>query len=140
MEPSPTATTVAVDPRHVSYAHVMYALHAASIVIAVIGTAVVVKAFLFSAPGIIAIIMNYARRARVRGTWLDSHFRWQRYTFWMAFIALVAARLAFGLLLLIGFGGPLLFCYLLIGLWVTWRTARGWLALRNDRSAPNSYF
>ena len=78
------STTTAVDPRHVSYTHLMYALHAASIVIGIASTALIVTAFLFGLPSIIAVIMNYVRRSDARGTYLESHFRWQLRTFWVA--------------------------------------------------------
>jgi hypothetical protein len=34
------------------------------------------------------VIINYVKRGDVRGTWLETHFRWQIRTFW--FGALVA--------------------------------------------------
>ena len=37
----------------------------------------VVGAFLTGWPSIIAVILNYVKRSEVRGTWLESHFRWQ---------------------------------------------------------------
>ena len=39
-------------------------------------------AFLTGWPSIIAVILNYVKRGDVRGTWLESHFRWQIRTFW----------------------------------------------------------
>lgn len=140
MEISPTDTTVAVDPRLVSYTHLMYGLHAASILIGIASTALIVTAFLFGLPSIIAVIMNYVRRAIVRGTWLESHFRWQLRTFWIAVAAFLAATLLFGpfAIILIGIP-PLLLSYFLIGIWVTYRTARGWLALKDGRIMPNTF-
>lgn len=127
-------TTVAVDPRHVGYAQIMYMLHAASIAIGVLSTAFIVTAFLFGAPSIIAVIMNYARRAQVRDTWLESHFRWQLRSFWFALIAFVAASLAFWPLTLVLIGWPLLLLsYFAIGAWAIYRIARGWVALNNHR-------
>lgn len=141
MSESPTATTVAVDPRHVSYTHLMYALHAASIVVGVLSTTFIVTAFVFGLPSIIAVVMNYVRRSEVRGTWLESHFRWQVRSFWIALAALVGATLVFGPFALILIGIPfLLLSYFLIGIWVAYRVARGWLALKDGRSMPNSNF
>ncbi|MEO6080155.1 MAG: hypothetical protein ABIQ86_10295 [Steroidobacteraceae bacterium] len=137
MDDSPAATTVAVDPRHISYAHVMYALHAATIVIGIVSAAMIVTAFVFGLPSIIAVIMNYVRRPQVRGTWLDSHFSWQLRTFWIAAAAFIGVSLLFGPLVLILIGIPLLVVsYLLIGIWVAYRVARGWLALKDGRSMP----
>jgi uncharacterized membrane protein len=140
MDNSPTATTVAVDPRHVSYTHIMYALHAASIVIGIASTALIVTAFLFGLPSIIAVIMNYVRRSEVRGTWLESHFRWQLRTFWIAVVAFLGASLLFGpfAIILIGIP-PLLLSYFLIGIWVAYRTGRGWLSLKDGRIMPNTF-
>jgi uncharacterized membrane protein len=127
-------TTVAVDPRHVGYTQIMYLLHAASIAIGVLSTAFIVTAFVFGLPSIIAVIMNYARRSRVRDTWLESHFRWQRRTFWFALLGLVAASLAFWPLVLVLIGIPLLLLsYFAIGVWAIYRIARGWIALNNQR-------
>ncbi len=141
MDNSSTATTVAVDPRHVSYTHIMYALHAASIVIGIVSTALIVTAFLFGLPSIVAVIMNYVRRAEVRGTWLESHFRWQLRTFWIGVVTFFAATLLFGpfAIILIGIP-PLLLSYFLIGIWVAYRVARGWLSLNKGRGMPNTNF
>ena len=46
--------------------------------------ATVVGSFLFGWPSIIAVILNYIKRGEARGTWLESHFRWQIRTFWFA--------------------------------------------------------
>src|SRR5688572_24350660 len=86
---SSTATTVAVDPRHVSYTHVMYALHAVSVLTGAAGSAFIATYFVFGLPSIIAVVMNYVRRPAVRGTWLESHFRWQLRTFWLTLLVLV---------------------------------------------------
>ncbi|MEO8313996.1 MAG: hypothetical protein ABI645_04285 [Pseudomonadota bacterium] len=132
-------TTVAVDPRHVGYTQIMYALHAASIAIGVLSSAFIVTAFVFGVPSIIAVIMNYARREKVRGTWLESHFRWQLRSFWFALVAFLAASLAFWPLTLILIGWPLLLLsYFVIGAWAIYRIARGWNAVNNHRPMPLS--
>jgi NAD(P)-dependent dehydrogenase (short-subunit alcohol dehydrogenase family) len=58
------------DPSLVTYTHVVYALHAASLLVGVLGAATVVGSFLLGIPSLVAVIMNYARRSDVRGTWL----------------------------------------------------------------------
>ena len=116
----------------------MYLLHAVSIAIGILSTALIVTAFVFGVPSIIAVIMNYARRNQVRDTWLDSHFRWQRRTFWIALLALVVTTLVFGPFVLILIGIPLLWIsYLAIGVWAIYRIARGWIALNNQRRVPS---
>src|SRR5215510_13718971 len=66
----------------VSWTHAIYALHALSLLTGIFTMASVVGAFLTGWPSIIAVILNYVKRGEVRGTWLESHFRWQIRTFW----------------------------------------------------------
>src|SRR5215510_13567689 len=67
-----------------TYVHVMYGLHALAGLIGITSAATIIGVFIFGLPSIVAIIMNYVRRDAVRGTWLDTHFEWQRRTFWTA--------------------------------------------------------
>jgi uncharacterized membrane protein len=138
MEPSPyDVTTVAVDPRQVSYTHLMYGLHAIAVLMGILTAASIVGQFLFSLPSIIAVIMNYARRSAVRDTWLASHFSWQLRTFWWSFGWMALAWLLFGPLLLIFIGYPLLvLSALIVGAWVAYRILRGWMALAGERRMP----
>ncbi|HJQ84788.1 MAG TPA: hypothetical protein VKA21_11970 [Candidatus Binatia bacterium] len=106
--------------------HIMYALHAFSAIMGIISSAAVVTAFLTGWPSIIAVVLNYAKRADARGTFLESHFRWQIRTFWFAVLWVVVALM----LVMTIIGIP--FAWLLIigtGIWVLYRLARGWLAL-----------
>src|SRR5499426_4630894 len=64
----------------------IYALHALSLLTGILGAATIVGAFLIGWPSIIAVILNYVKRSEVRGTWLESHFRWQIRTFWWGFL------------------------------------------------------
>ena len=66
----------------VSWTQLIYALHALSLFVGIVGAATVIGAFLTGWPSIIAVILNYVKRSDVRGTWLESHFRWQIRTFW----------------------------------------------------------
>src|SRR5688572_24955333 len=83
-QPPPlTGASRAVAPQSlIDWTQIIYALHALSLVIGILGTATVVGAFLFAPTSIIAVIMNYIKRSEAHGTWLDSHFRWQIRTFW----------------------------------------------------------
>ena len=118
----------------VSWTHLIYALHAFSLLTGIITTATVVGAFLTGWPSLIAVVLNYVRRNEVRGTWLESHFRWQLRTFWWAFGWMVLAFIVFGPLVLIFIGYPLLvLSTLAVGLWAAWRIGRGWMALRDGR-------
>ena len=64
-------------------------LHAFSLLMGIVGAATVVGAFLTGWPSIIAVILNYVKRSEVRGTWLESHFRWQIRTFWFGLLWVV---------------------------------------------------
>jgi uncharacterized membrane protein len=106
--------------------HIIYALHAFSAVMGVVSSAAVVTAFLTGWPSILAVILNYAKRSAVRGTFLESHFRWQIRTFWFALLWVVVATI----LVVTIIGIPLAWILVLFtGLWVLYRIARGWLAL-----------
>jgi uncharacterized membrane protein len=133
------AAPAEVDPALVTLTHVIYALHASAILIGVLGSVVVVGAFLFGVPSIIAVIINYVKRSDVRGTFLDSHFRWQIRTFWFAMLwAATGILVLFGLgLLVIGLVlGPAILAA--TGLWVIYRIVRGWLALNDRKPVPSS--
>jgi uncharacterized membrane protein len=125
------------SPSLVTLTHVIYALHALSLVIGAFGAASVVGSFLLGWPSIIAVIINYVKRAQVRGTLLESHFRWQIRTFWYALLwVLVAVLISFPLMpVLIGFvTWPAMM--LALGVWAIYRIARGWLALRDRQPMP----
>jgi uncharacterized membrane protein len=124
--------TAVPRPALVRLTHVIYALHAVSLVTGIIGAATVVGAFLTGWPSIIAVILNYVKRGEARGTWLESHFRWQIRTFWFGLLW-VALCLVF-VVLTLGIG--LLVAWLplaVVGLWFIYRVARGWLELKDRR-------
>src|SRR5258708_32310693 len=73
----------------VGWTQAIYALHAFSLLTGILGAASVVGAFLTGWPSIIAVILNYAKRSEARGTWLESHFRWQIRTFWFGLLWIV---------------------------------------------------
>lgn len=129
------AVTQAVVPSQglVQLTHVVYGLHAFSAVMGVLGPAFIVTAFLTGWPSIIAVIINYVKRSDTRGTYLDSHFGWQIRTFWYAvlwaLIGVILVITVIGMLI----GVPLL---LLLGLWVLYRIARGWVTLAHDKPMP----
>ncbi len=121
------------DQGLITLTHVIYALHAFSALTGLAGSVFVVTAFLTGWPSIIAVILNYAKRSDVRGTFLDSHFGWQIRTFWYALLWSVIA-----ILLLVTIIG-LLFAWVMaviVGLWVLYRILRGWLALVSRRPMP----
>jgi uncharacterized membrane protein len=126
--------TTVPDPSLITVAHVVYALHAVSLIIGAMGAATIVGSFLFGWPSIIAVIINYVKRSEARGTFLESHFRWQIATFWYALLWAMLSMLVSLLLtpVLIGFLiWPLLMFAL--GIWAIYRVARGWLTLREGK-------
>ena len=119
-------------PSLVTVANVVYALHTVSLVIGAFGAATVVGAFLFGWPSIIGVILNYVKRGEARGTWLESHFRWQIRTFWFGFLWAALC----GLFVLVTFFVGVLVVWIPLGflaIWFIYRIARGWLALRDRR-------
>lgn len=104
--PSPEAKLASLK----TLSHVIYGIYALS---------------LFSGvPAIVGIVLNYIKLGDARGTWLESHFRWQIRTFWWAVLWSII-----GMITLIVFVG-----WVVLGVtyvWVIYRIAKGWLKL-ND--------
>jgi len=121
------------DASLVTLTHVTYALHALGLAIGAFGASTVIGAFVFGWPSIVAVIVNYIKRGDARGTWLESHFRWQIRTFWYALLWVLVAGLVF--LTVIGMPVSLLMIFIL-GLWAIYRIARGWLRLRDRMAMP----
>jgi uncharacterized membrane protein len=131
---SGAAGTVAVDESLITYTHTIYALHALSVLIGISTAVTVVGSFVMGIPSIVAVIMNYARRRATYGTVLESHFRWQIRTFWFALLwAVIIWAVSLPLfLVLIGF--PIFWVsFAALEIWIIYRVARGWLALRDRR-------
>ena len=117
-------------PDLVTVTHLVYALHALSILIGVTSAATIVGAFVFGVPSIIAVVINYVKRGEAKGTFLESHFRWQIRTFWFALLWCVIG----GMLFITLIGIPLAIgVFFAAGVWAIYRIARGWLALRDQR-------
>ena len=73
---------------------------------------------------IVAIVLNYIKIDEVKGTWLESHFRWQIRTFWWSLLWFALGMLTW--IILIG--------WVILGvacIWFIYRIAKGWLKL-ND--------
>ena len=120
-EPMPSVVTVA---------NIVYALHALAIVVGIAGTATIVGSFIGSVPSIVAVILNYVKRGDSRGTWAESHYRWQIRTFWFAVLWFGIAVLLIVTILGAVIGIPIL---VVLTLWLIYRIARGWLRLRDKR-------
>ena len=119
----------------VTLTHVIYGLHAFSALTGLLGAAFIVTAFLSGWPSIVAVVLNYVKRGDTRGTYLESHFRWQIRTFWFALLWVAVAVLA-GLTIV---GLPLAWIVALgAGLWVLYRIVRGWLRLVSEKGMPSA--
>ena len=126
-----------VDPGLVRYTHWIYGLQALSVLSGVLGSQSIVGRFLFGLPSIVAVIMNYVRRAEARGSWLESHFRWQIRSFWFALLWVVVTSICAAPLLIVGIGVVVVWIgFGLTGLWILYRVIRGWLALRAAQPVP----
>lgn len=127
---SPASSATASDL--VTWAHVVYGLHAFSLLTGILGAATVIGAFLTGWPSIIGVILNYIKRGAVQGTWLESHFRWQIRTFWFGLLWVVLCIL----FVLFTFGLGIFLVWIPAGIltiWFIYRIVRGWMALRDRK-------
>ena len=125
------------DPRDqaglVKLTHLIYLLHTIAVVIGITSAATIVGAFVFGLPSIVAVILNYIKRSETRGTYLESHFRWQIRTFWFALLWCVLA----GVLFVTFIGIPIAIAIAAVaGIWVIYRVVRGWMALNDGKPMP----
>ena len=72
---------------------------------------------------VIGLIVNYIKQDDVRGSWLESHFRWQKSTFgygllWIVIGISTTWFLGIGYVVLAG-----------VTIWLMYRIARGWIYL-----------
>jgi uncharacterized membrane protein len=75
---------------------------------------------------IVAVVINYVKIDEVKGTVLESHFRWQIRTFWFGLLWGVIG----GALTLIFIGFAILFAD---AVWIIYRIVKGWLNLNDNR-------
>jgi uncharacterized membrane protein len=74
----------------------------------------------------VGVIIDYVKRDDARGTWLESHFRWQIRTFWWSLLwAVIGGILAF---ILVGFA-----ILAIAAIWMIYRIVKGWLRLAERR-------
>jgi uncharacterized membrane protein len=121
------------NPNLVSLTYLIYGLHLFSAITGVISSAFIVTAFLTGWPSILAVILNYIKRAETQGTYLESHFSWQIRTFWYSLLWLLIA----GALTITVIGIPLAFLMVVgVGVWVIYRFIRGFIQLSNNQAMP----
>jgi len=122
------------DEGLITYTHAIYALHSLAVLIGITTAASIVGSFVCGIPSIVAVVMNYARISATRGTFLESHFRWQIRTFWFTLLwALIIWAVTLPLFLVL-IGIPLFFVFFgALAIWIIYRVVRGWMALRDRR-------
>src|SRR5512143_4139894 len=109
-------STAAAEESVFNWTQFIYGLHAFSLATGIIGSATVIGAFLTGWPSIIAVILNYVKRSDARGTWLESHFRWQIRTFWYGLIWVGIC----GLFIVFTLGIGIIIAWLPLGLVAIW--------------------
>ncbi len=100
--------------KEIDLTHIIYALMAISFVTGGLGS-------------IAAIIVNYVKIDDIKGTWLESHFRWQMRTFWWGLLWGVLSMLL--MLVVIGF-----FTMIALVIWLIYRIAKGWIRLNDGKA------
>jgi uncharacterized membrane protein len=75
---------------------------------------------------IVAIVMDYVKKDEAKGTWLESHFRWQIRTFWFGLLWGVLGAIL--LLVLVGW-----FVLVADAIWIIYRIVKGWLNLAENK-------
>lgn len=74
---------------------------------------------------IMGIVLNYIKDEDVKGSWLESHFDWQKNTFWYGLLWSIIGLLSFAFI-----GGLVLFA---ATIWYFYRIARGWIYLSDGK-------
>jgi uncharacterized membrane protein len=107
-----SSDTVGNEKNLKTLTHVVYALQAAG--------------FLVAITWIVAVVINYVKLDETKGTWLESHFRWQIRTFWWGLlwgaIGVITFLIFIGWLILIA-----------DAVWIIYRIVKGWLALNDGK-------
>lgn len=75
------------------------------------------------------IIINYFRQEDVRGSWVESHFRWQIQTFWYSLFWIAIGGIT--TIFLIGW-----VILLAVFIWLAYRIIKGWVALNEHSPMP----
>ena len=75
---------------------------------------------------IVAVIIDYVKLDEAKGTWLESHFRWQIRTFWWGLLWGAVGLVLF--LIVVGY-----LIWIAAGIWVIYRIVKGWLYLNDNK-------
>lgn len=79
---------------------------------------------------LIAVIINYVKRADVAGTPYEAHFEWQIRSFWMGLVGYLIG----GALIFVLIGIPVLWA---VSIWMLYRIIKGWLYLYDNKPFVN---
>ena len=82
--------------------------------------------FLNGITWIVAVIINYVKKDEVRGSWLESHFRWQIRTVWWGLLWGVIGTVL--VLVLVGW-----LILAAVSIWIIYRIVKGWLYLNDNK-------
>jgi uncharacterized membrane protein len=83
--------------------------------------------FLVGITWIVAVVVDYVKLDEVKGTWLESHLRWQIRTFWWGLLWGAVGLVLF--LVVIGY-----LIWIAAGIWVIYRIVKGWLYLNDNKA------
>ncbi len=79
--------------------------------------------FVFVITAVAGIIINYIKEDDVKDSWLESHFKWQKRTFWYGLLWTFLGSLTIFLLMI---GWVVLAA---VSIWLIYRIAKGWVYL-----------
>ena len=84
---------------------------------------------------IIAVVINYFKKSEVKGSILESHFRWQIRTFWWGLLWFSVAAILNWTIVGAIIGIPI---FIAVTIWWIYRVVKGWLALNKKHPMYSS--
>lgn len=94
--------------------------------VAIFVYALQVASFFVGITSIVGVIVNYVKLDDVRGTWIESHFRWQIRTFWYSLLWTIVGAITVYIII-----GWLVLAALFV--WMIYRIVKGWMYLNDGR-------
>lgn len=92
-------------------------------------------ALLIPPTALVAIVINYVKRSDVKGSILESHFRWQIRTFWFSLLWFAIATVLIFTIIGAIVGYPVL---VIAYIWWIYRFVKGWLTLNKQQPMYSS--
>lgn len=125
-------------PGTVGMTHVVYGLHAFTLVTSLPASVFFPFGLTIGAASVVGIIINYVLSDDVRGTWLETHFELQKRIFWRALGGILLLYFLSVPLLIFGplglamlWGGGIV-----LVVWFGWKIFSGWRALFAHELVP----